>query len=136
MIKKFNDFINESLLDKMKGKTKKDILKQYGLEHTSPEDFFLEITKGIKIKEQTKYSDSIFWEKDGKILFEQRLKRNSLFVHYKKIWRILNLYDMNYKEVESFISELIESGKVDEKLNWKGFKPIYALDNTTQWWYF
>ena len=62
MITRFNGFINESLLDKMKGKSKEDLWKSFDYDKSfnTPEEFFLDVIKGIKIKEHTKYPKSVF----------------------------------------------------------------------------
>ena len=122
MIKNYKQF-NESLLDKLQGPSKEEIWKNLGYDRTfdrtfdTPEDFFLDVIKGIKIKKQTKYPDSLFWEKNGKILFEQDFENMDLWVNYDIIWKIFEkVFGMEYNEIQLFIK-----GMVEEHLNWKGF---------------
>ena len=121
MIKNYKLF-TESLLDKLEGPTKDEVWKSFGYEKgfDTPEEFFLDVIKDIKVKEQTKYPQSIFWEKNGKIIFEQDFKNNLLYVDYKSIWMVFEkIYDLQYSETQLFIKN-----KVEEHLNWKGLTPI------------
>ena len=121
MIKNYQQFIKESLLDKLQGPTKEEVWKYVGYEKTfdTPEEFFLEVIKDIKIRPQTKYPDSIFWEKDGEIIFQQDLKNMVLWVKYNTIWKIFDkVFCMEYSEIQELIKSMVE-----EHLNWKGFTP-------------
>jgi len=132
MIKKFNDFIKESLLDKLKGPSKKDIWKNLGYDEVlDKEEFFLSLIDGIKILHQRKYPTEIFWEKDGEILFEQIENKKLLLVNKKIIWNMFELlYDMNYIEIMNFIKDMIE-----KYLNWIGLIPrIEDGIDTAHWW--
>jgi hypothetical protein len=118
MITKYKQF-NESSLDKLTGPSKEEIWKNFGYDKTfdTPKEFFLDVIDGLKIKEESKYSDHIFWEKDGNILFEQDLKSKYLWVEYYHIWIVFeNIFDMKYYDIQSFINNMVE-----EYLNWKGF---------------
>jgi hypothetical protein len=120
MIIKYKLF-KESLLNKIEGPSKEDVWKNLGYEKgfDTPEEFFLDVIDGIKVKKQTKYPNSVFWEKEGKIVFEQDLKNMDLWVSYNMIWVIFEkVFGMEYNEIESFIK-----GMVEEYLNWKGFTP-------------
>jgi len=68
MITKFEKY-NESIKSLLVGPSKEDIFKNLGYDQSfeTSEEFFLNVIDGIKIKEQTKYPDSVFWEKNDKI---------------------------------------------------------------------
>ena len=72
MIKKYKIF-TESLLDKLEGPSKDEIFKLFDYEkgYDTPEEFFLDVIDGIKVKEQTKYPQSIFWEKMVKLFLNR-----------------------------------------------------------------
>ena len=131
MIKKFNQF-NESLLDKLQGPNKDDVFKSFGYEKgfDTPEDFFLDVIDDMKVKEQIKYTDSVFWEKNGEILFEQDLNNMEIWVNYQTVWKIFEeIFHMNYIETQSFIKSMVE-----EHLNWNGFTPVNRLIPELQRW--
>ena len=123
MITKFEQY-NESIKSLLVGPTKdemKDYWKNLGYDQSfdTPEEFFLHVIDGMKIKKQTKYPYSIFWEKNKKILFEQDLKNKYLLVDYYPIWSIYeNFFCLNGVDIQSFIKD-----QVEEHLNWKGFTP-------------
>ena len=122
------DNVTESLLDKLKGPSKEEVWSSLGYDRTfdTPEEFFLDIIDGIKIKPQTKYPDSIFWEKNGKVIFEQDFKKNQLYVDYKSIWMIFEkIFGLQYSETELFIKNMVE-----EYLNWRGLTPFTFLYTT------
>ena len=131
MIVKYHQFIKESLLDKLEGPTKEEVWKHYGYDITfnTPEEFFLDVINGIKIKPQTKYSQSVFWEKNSKILFEQDFKNNMLYVDYKSIWVIFEkIFSLQNAEIQRFLKN-----GVDENLNWKGLTPLNSNLNYFYW---
>jgi len=108
------------------GPTKKEMRKNFGYEKgfDTPEEFFLNVIDGMKIKEQTKYPNSILWEKNGKIIFDQNLKFKYLFVESKLIWSVFqNVFGLNYDEIQSFIKN-----QVEEHLNWMGYKQIHIMN--------
>ena len=123
MIKNYNQF-NESLLDKLEGPTKDELFKLVGYKkgYDTPEEFFLDIIDGIKVKEQSKYPQSIFWEKKGRVIFEQDFKNNLIYVDYKSIWFIFEIiYELQYNETQLFIKKMVE-----KYLNWKGLTPMWS----------
>lgn len=130
MIKNYIQF-NESLLNKLQGPNEEDVWKEFGYDRTfdTPEDFFLYIIKDIKIKEQTKFPDSVFWEKNGKIIFEQNFKNKELYVDYNTIWVIFwKVFNIDYGETQKIII-----GVVEEYLNWKGFTPNVSGGRSYDW---
>ena len=95
----------------------------------TPEDFFLDVIDGIKIKEQDKFPRSVFWEKNGEILFEQDLEANHLWVDYDKIWKVFEtIFGLNYQEIKDLLK-----GMVEEYPNWKGLTPSYSGWNIRNW---
>ena len=127
MIKKYKQF-NESLLNKIEGPNKEEIWKNLGYDRKfdTPEDFFLDIIKGMKVIEQTKFTDSVFWEKNGEILFHQDLKNRNLYVNYNRNWKIFeNVFGMGYNETQLFIKDMVE-----KYLNWKDFTPRTYTGNS------
>jgi hypothetical protein len=82
----------------------------------TPEDFFLDVIDDMKVKEQT---DSVIWEKNGEIFFEQDLEIMYLRVNYDTIWKIFDkVFSIEYIDIQQFIKDMVE-----EHLNWKGFTP-------------
>ena len=125
------DNVTESLLSNLKGPTKDEIFKSFGYEKgfDTPEEFFLDVIKDIKVK-QTKYPESVFWEKNGKVIFEQNLKKNLLYVDYKSIWVIFEkIYGLQYSETQLFIKNMVE-----EYLNWRGLTPMAKPVEISTWW--
>ena len=123
MIKNYKLF-TESLLDKLEGPNEKEVWKNFGYEKgfDTPEEFFLDVIKDIKVKEQTKYPQSILWEKNGKIIFEQDFKKNVLCVDYGTIWVVFeNIFGLEYDETRLFIKNMVE-----EYLNWRGLTPPFC----------
>ena len=115
MIKNYKIF-TESLLDKLQGPTKDEVWKSFGYEKgfDTPEEFFLDVIKDIKVKEQTKYPQSIFWEKNGKLLFEQKKSSGWVVCDYNNIYTILRrFFDMKPSEIQNFIKIMVE-----KHLNW------------------
>ena len=114
------DNVTESLIDKLEGPSADEVWKNFGHEKgfDTPEEFFLDVIKDIKVKEQTKYNESIFWEKNGKIIFEQDFKKNVLYVDYDTIWVFFDkIFGLQYHETKLFIKNMVE-----EYLNWRGLK--------------
>jgi len=119
MITKFEKF-NESIKSLLVGPTKEEIWKNLGYDKSfdTPEEFFLTVIDGIKIKEQTEHPNYIYWEKNGKVIFKQDLKDMDLWVD-QTIWSILEkVFGINYNKTQKFIKD-----QVEEHLNWKGFTP-------------
>ena len=131
MIKNYKQF-NESLLNKLQGPNEEDVWKNLGYDKVfdTPEEFFLDVIKGIKVKEQTMYPDSVIWVKNGEIVFEQDLKNMELWVRYDTIWKVFSrIFGMEFNEIKSFIK-----GMVEEHLNWKGFTPAMFVSSNRERW--
>ena len=135
MIIKFEQY-NENIKSLLVGPTKDEIWRNLGYDKIfsrtfeTPEEFFLYMIDGIKIKEQTEYPDSVFWEKNGEILFEKKLKNKILYVKYYTIWSVFEkFFNFNYDETQRFIKE-----QVEEHLNWNGFTPyILSTKYSFKW---
>ena len=131
MIKNYKIF-TESLLDKLQGPSKEEVWSSLGYDRTfdTPEELFLDVIKDIKVREQIKYPESVFWEKNGEVIFEQNFKRNSLYVDYNSIWFIFEkIYGLQYRETELFIKNMVE-----EHLNWRGLTPKFVGTPITSRW--
>ena len=92
MITKYNKF-NESIKFLLVGPSKEkmgDYWKSLSFDRTfdTPEEFFLYMIDGMKIKEQTKYPNVIFWMNHGKVIIEQNLKINVIMVDTNSIWSV------------------------------------------------
>ena len=123
MITKYNKF-NESIKSLLVGPRKEEVWKSrgYDISFGTPEEFLLWVIDGMKIKEKTKDTDYIIWEKNGKIIFEQSLKSKNLWVE-KSIWSVLEkVFGLDYDEIKSIITDVVE-----EHLNWNGFTPHFHL---------
>ena len=131
MILKFEQY-NESIKSLLVGPSKEEIWENLGYYQSfeTPEEFFLYMIDGMKIKKQTKYPDSIFWEKNGKIIFEQDLKNNDLWVDYNSIWKILEkIFGFDNTEIDVFIEYWVE-----EYLDWKGLTPNTGYGDAYLYW--
>ena len=120
MITKYKLF-NESIKSLLVGPSKEEMWKNLGYDRTfdTPKEFFLYMIDGMTIKEQNKYPNSIFWEKNGELIFEQDLDNMNLWVDNKSIWKILEkVFGLRRDEVQSLINTVME-----EYFNWKGFIP-------------
>ena len=144
----------ESLLNKLEGPNEEEVWKKFGYEKgfDTPEEFFLNVIDGIKVKEQSKYPESFFWEKNGRIIFEQDFKNNILYVDYKSIWVIFEkIYGLQYLEIKLFIKNMVEeylnwngltstcrlcssAFKVEEYLNWNGLTPKLPYEAFPERW--
>ena len=126
MITKYNKF-NESIKSLLVGPTKDEVWENLGYDRTfdTPEEFLLYRIDGMKIKEQVKYPNIIFWEKDGKIIFEQDFGNMDLCVNDITIWSVLEKgFGLVYDEMQLLIEKFVE-----EHLNWKGFSPNYRYSH-------
>lgn len=119
-------------MDKLEGSSKEVVWKNLGYEKTfnTSEEFFLDVINGIKIKPQTKYPKSVFWEKNGKIIFEQDFKNGYLWVECDSIWVIFEkIFSLQDTEIRRFIKN-----GVKKHLNWKGLKPAVKIGAVADWW--
>jgi len=125
MITKYSKF-NESIKSLLIGPTKEEVWENLGYDQSfeTTEEFFLNVIDGMKIKDQSEYSDIVFWEKNGKIIFEQDLKNKYLYVNYYIIWSVFeNIFGLNSVEIQSFIIDVVK-----KHLNWIGFKPKVSFN--------
>ena len=109
MIKKYKIF-KESLLNKLEGPTMEEAWKNHGYDRVfnTPEEFFLYVIDGMKIKEQTKYPESVLWEKNGKIIIEQNFKSNMIYVDYNSIWLVFRkIFGLRDTEIQIIIKNTV-----------------------------
>ena len=72
------------------------------------EDKFKELIEGLTIHFDEKHTDSTFFKKDGKFIFELN-KSPLMWVNYSTFWAIfVNEYSMNYLETQKFITIMLE----------------------------
>ena len=77
-------------------------------------EFLREKLNGCSIRLVEKYPDLVFYEKDGKTLFElyqDRENKNKLYfwVDYNSIWSIFETkYGMKYADIQAFIKNEVE----------------------------
>lgn len=124
---KKNDNFLKSVIKSKHLFTVKEMWEIFGYENIldTPREFLLEVIDGIKLKEQNKYPESTFWEKDGQYLFELNSKIKYLWVNYNLIWFfLLNIFNMNNDEITTLIKDV-----VNEKLNWDVIKPYTSVDD-------
>jgi len=64
MITKYSKY-NESIKSLLTCPSKEEVWKSFGYDKSfnTPEEFFLNVIDGMKIKEQTEYPECVFWEK-------------------------------------------------------------------------
>ena len=124
MITKFEKY-NESIKSLLVGPSKEEVWKSLGYDSSfgTPEEFLLWVIDGMKIKEKTKDTDYIIWEKNGKIIFAQDFDHMQLYVDDESIWCVLEkVFGLDYDEIKSIITDVVE-----EHLNWNGFTPHFHL---------
>lgn len=94
----------------------RDKIKQIKYLRLKPEErFLLEQLEGLESFTLDKYPESIFWEKNGVVIFEQDFKNGWLRCNYDKIWSVFSYkYGYNYDDTQSFMKRVIEK---DTKLN-------------------
>ena len=125
MIKKYKIF-KESLLNKLEGPTMEEAWKNHGYDRVfnTPEEFFLYVIDGMEIKEQTKYPESVFWEKNGKIIIEQNFKGKELYFEYSTFWKLfIIIFGLRDTEIQIIIKDLVK-----KHLNWNGLRPIWITN--------
>lgn len=73
------------------------------------EELFLSMWEGCEEKTDPEYPNSVFWFKDGKLMFEWDKKSNILWCNYTRIWRVLQAKNnWEYSETQSFIKLQVE----------------------------
>ena len=73
------------------------------------EVFFLSFLEGCELKSNKKYSDSLFYIKNDKIMFEYQFKSKYFWVRYDIIWSVFEQkYLMEYDQIQKFLKNLLE----------------------------
>ena len=96
-----------------------DKIKQIKKSRLSEEELYLfEIRDGLVKCEQKSYEYSIFWEKDGVVLFEQDLVGHFLRVNCDKLWfKILDINpSLQYHNIQLLISFIFNDYTYDNDL--------------------
>ena len=92
------------------------------------EALFLSFLDGCEIKLSERYTNSIFYVKNDKVLFEQKLKSKYFYVTHDLIWSIFKYkYQMEYKQIQSFIKGMLET-----HLKLEGYTPDWLIDCNVQ----
>ena len=108
MITKYKQF-NESIKSLLVGPSKeemKDYWKSRGFDRTfdTPEEFLLYVMSDMKSIVDDEYLDSIFWLKNGNVLFEENLENKELYINYDFIWKILRgIFNVEFKDIKELI---------------------------------
>jgi hypothetical protein len=85
-----------------------DLKKEYKNE---PEQWFKSLLNGLEIEINDKAQGSVFYKKDGNIIFElyQDSEKKYFYCDYYLVWDVLqNKYKLNYYETQSFIKSMVE----------------------------
>ena len=135
MIKNFNEYTNESLLDKIEGPNKEEVWKSFGYDNIfdTPQDFLDYIFDNIKDEHFEKYGNSTFLLKDDKILFEISYFEQRVYVEYFDVWKILkDLFHLSIYNIDI----LIEDNLLKRKYYINNYK-IYHYSNlvNSRWWF-
>ena len=93
----------------------------------TPEKLFKELIKGIDINKSVvdfeKYSNSIFWFKGDKLVFEYNFKNHDFWINYDEIWsKFYPFFNDNYYDVQTFMKV-----QVEEHFKLKGVTPLQIL---------
>ena len=101
-----------------------------GCEYSPAEQWFLDQITDLEEVRSNKYPESIFYKKNGEVLFEYNQKTNYFWVHYSKIWLFFESnYGLNYQEIRDLIR-----GVVEEHLNLGGVTPGKSVPLQIVWW--
>jgi hypothetical protein len=100
----------------------KVLIQEIRKSRLKPEElWFIDFIKDLEEVKSEDYPDSIFFKKDGEVVFEHDLKDNTLWCHYYKIWSVFeDEFGINYVE-----SQLLIKNVVEEHLNWRGLTPTF-----------
>lgn len=100
----------------------RDKIKQIKYLRLKPEErFLLDKLEGIESFTKTYNPDSVFWHKNGVVLFEQDFKNGWLRCNNDLIWSVFsNKYGYNYVDTQSFIKSVVDK---DTKLG--GLTPAF-----------
>jgi hypothetical protein len=84
-----------------------DLKKEYKNE---PEQWFKSLLNGLEIEINDKAPGSVFYKKDGNIIFElYQGSENFFYCDYNLVWNILQeKYNLNYYETQAFIKRMVE----------------------------
>ena len=99
--------------------------KQYSL----AEQWFLEQLTDLEEVRLSKYPDSIFYKKNGEVLFEYDKETKYFWVSEEKIWSFFESnFGLNYQEIKELIK-----GMVEEHLNLGEVTPMLFPPVRTSW---
>ena len=72
------------------------------------ERFLIDILEKVEFIYDDGYPDSEFYQINGEILFEQDSKNEYFWVHYDKIWSVLNSkHGLNQQEIRELIQSMV-----------------------------
>ena len=95
-------------------------------------EFFKPFLTDLTLVTTDKYPNSVFYKKDGKVIFELEKTINTTYfwVDYDTIWKVLyDKFELNYTETQSFIKT-----QVEDTLKLQGITPKPSCITTPQWW--
>lgn len=85
-------------------------------------EFFINMLDGCEIVVDKRYPNSVFYRKNGEVLFEKDVKNKYFFVHYDKIWLVLERrFGLQYGKMQTFIKNVLETLK-----NFQGLRPLQS----------
>ena len=86
----------------------------------TPKEYFDSVVKDAVIKPYPHSSNSIHWEKNGKIMFELKLDTSWLYMSKELKTVFQHIFNIPIDELIELFSDF-----VGEQLNWKTFKKVY-----------
>ena len=90
---------------------------------TPAEKWFLEQITDLKEIKSNNFPNSIFYKKNGEILFEYHKKTKIFWCHYRKIWLFLETeFGLNYQDTSKLIKRMVE-----EHLNLGDITPVVSV---------
>lgn len=82
-------------------------------------DFLINVFNKMNVRIEPDAVGRVYYDVDGKTVFEQNFKCNKLYVSYSIIWNVFeSKFSMKYGETQRFIRSMVKY-----VLNWKGLTP-------------
>jgi hypothetical protein len=109
----------------------KELIQEIRKSRLKPEEvWFIDFIKDLEEVKSDKYPNSIFFKKNGEVVFKQDTKYMYLECNYNEIWSVFeNKFSFEYDDIQSLIMNVVE-----EHLNWRGVTPTYSSRYGSLWW--
>jgi hypothetical protein len=95
----------EKQIEELKQELKKDS------KHEEMEQWFKSLLNGLEIEINDKYTNEVFYKKNGNIFFElyQGSEKTYFLCNFYLVWSVFEFkYDLNNDEIQLFINSMVE----------------------------